>query len=481
MVASVATKSRRFFGQSRAPTESGRVRLLEWAVTVPTLALLGTLTVVHWPPVTNGLPAILVWPILVAIVDLLPVPFTDEVRVTMSLPLLMAAGMVLPPQDVGLIAFVASFDPRELRGQVSLARALFNRSTVALSSLTASFVFHTLGGDPLVLPAAAGFALLALAADQAINAPLVILAGALATRTRFRDALSEVVLGRPVEFIVTYSAFGMIAVSIAIAAATVGPWGIVVAVVPLVVTRQMFALRRRSAVTSARLLSKEQVLSRLSQRIADERRDERARVAADLHDEVLTALYKVHLIGEVLKQDLAQGRLLELEDDLPELREATRTASEALRDLIGDLRHSPVGSRGLCGTLRLLIDELSAQSTARIEDSLESVGGPALTQLLIYQVAREALQNAISHSHASSIAVRLFDDGAVARLIVMDDGVGFWVRDVDRTGHFGLQIMAERVQLAGGTLSIDSRPGTGTKITARFPLEPDHPPGVNPG
>ena len=68
------------------------------------------------------------------------------------------------------------------------------------------------------------------------------------------------------------------------------------------------------------------------------RRDERLILAGDLHDEVLPALFKVHLMGEVLKQDLASGRLLDLDDDLPELLDATTAAQEAVRRVVGDLR-----------------------------------------------------------------------------------------------------------------------------------------------
>ena len=65
------------------------------------------------------------------------------------------------------------------------------------------------------------------------------------------------------------------------------------------------------------IAQKERALSLVVNRIADERRDERLTLAAGIHDEVLPPLYKVHLMGQVVKNDLASGRLLDLEADVP--------------------------------------------------------------------------------------------------------------------------------------------------------------------
>jgi len=74
-------------------------------------------------------------------------------------------------------------------------------------------------------------------------------------------------------------------------------------------------------------------------------------VAADLHDEVLPPLYNVHLMGQVLRQDLAAGRLLDLESDIPSLLRAVDTANETVRGLIRGLRESPLGTAGFARTL----------------------------------------------------------------------------------------------------------------------------------
>lgn len=212
-------------------------------------------------------------------------------------------------------------------------------------------------------------------------------------------------------------------------------------------------------------------LKTVTKRIADERRDERLNVAAGLHDEVLPPLYKVHLMGQVLRQDLASGRLLALEDDLPELLDATERASEAMRVVIRELRRSSLGPGGLTETLRLLVKHFEQECDARFSVELEDVGGAPLIQLLVYQVAREALYNAVRHSGASEIRVRLVREATDMRIVVSDNGRGFDPDAVDSAAHFGLQLVRERVELAGGLVRVESRPGGGTELIARLPAE----------
>jgi two-component system NarL family sensor kinase len=101
----------------------------------------------------------------------------------------------------------------------------------------------------------------------------------------------------------------------------------------------------------------------------------------------------------------------------------------------------------------------------------EDVGGSPVVQLLAYQVAREALRNAASHANAATIRVSLSRDGSDMRMIIVDDGSGFDPHLVDADRHFGLQLMKERVELAGGVLHVESMVGQGTTIAVRLPAE----------
>jgi signal transduction histidine kinase len=158
-----------------------------------------------------------------------------------------------------------------------------------------------------------------------------------------------------------------------------------------------------------------------------------------------------------------------MEDDLPELLRATDDASNTLRSVIRDLRHSPVGAGGLAHTLHLLVRELEGSATVAFETEIEEVRGKPVVELLVYQIAREALRNAMKYSAASRIKIALRQDGDDIRLNVDDNGSGFSPHLVDASRHFGLALMRERIELAGGALQVDSAIGMGTRLFARLP------------
>jgi signal transduction histidine kinase len=176
-------------------------------------------------------------------------------------------------------------------------------------------------------------------------------------------------------------------------------------------------------------------------------------------------------MGQVVQHDFASGRLLDLETDMPDLLKAVDSADTALRDLVHNLRHSRIGPGGLLETLRLVARDAESQTNARIDLRAEPVGGDAETHLLVYQLAREALANAIKHSRARVVTLRLRQDGDAIRLSIDDDGCGFDPRLVDQVTHFGLQMMRERTELAGGEMAVDSGPGEGTRVVVRLPVD----------
>jgi signal transduction histidine kinase len=463
----------------RFPRRSGRptpeplaLRILEWSVFVVVLTILVARFAMTFSDARQGLPTLGVWLLVVTLTDLLPVPLWGNLTLALSLPVLLAAGMLYPPHMVGLLAFVGSADPREISHEVSFAHSLHNRSQVALSVMTASWVFHVLGGDPLDWPLVVPLGLAALSADFAVNLSMVVSASRLAHQQTISEVLWNVYGGEPLTFLSSYVCFGLIAVLIAVVCDVAGLWGLAAFVIPISLARQVFVQSRRLRDMADAVSAKTRALLAISERIADERREERLAVAADLHDEVLPPLYEVHLMGQVVRQDLATGQLLALEDDVPDLVRATAIASAAMRDVIRDLRRSRLGPGGLSETLRLLVRHLQQDAGAQIHLEIDGpIGGSPLVQLLAYQVAREALRNSLLHSRGKNVWVRLARDGADMRLSVEDDGCGFSQELVDREKHFGLQLMRERIELAGGMFEIVSDRNRGTTVIAKLPAE----------
>jgi signal transduction histidine kinase len=392
------------------------------------------------------------------------------------MPLLLAASFVFGPWIGGGIAFLGFVDPREFSGSISVARGLFNRAQTSLSVIVAGGVFRVFGGDIGQWPRVALAALAAVGIDYLVNHAMVVVAIRLHDGGSFRRLAAVLSVGSYSAFIITYVSYGFLSVLLAEIYTEIGVWGLASFVVPVLLAWQAFSQGQQLGVADERIRLQSDALRDASDRIVDERRDERLSVAAGLHDEVLPPLYKVHLMGQVLRQDFLHGRLLDLERDSPELVRATEQANDAIRMLMSDLRESALGTKGLAETLRLLGRALEVDSPARIVIDADEVGGSHFTQLMAYQIAREALRNAATHAHATTIKLRVFQDGDWVRLVVEDDGIGFDQRTADDREHVGLRLMLERVELAGGTLQVDSATGMGTLVVAKLPgIDPDRP------
>jgi len=472
-MSSTTAAARELPRRSRTPSkEPPALRILEFAGTIPVVIFVTWSIASSWSQTQQLLPSLAAWVLVIAAADLMPVPVWRSVEITVSFPVLLASAMVFPPYVACFLGFVGPIDLREFRRDISLMRGLFNRANIAMSVLAASLVFHALTGDLAEWPAVLAVAFLALSADVMVNASLVTLGAHLLTDVPVPRVWHNISGGSAMApFLLSYLAFGLLAVLLATVYVEAGNWALLAFAVPVLLARQMFVHWKRLAEASEQLSVKQRALAALTERIAEERRDERLHMAAGIHDEVLPPLYQVHLMGQILKQDLATGRLLELEDDLPELLKAVDAANEAMRGLIRELRASPLGSRGLAETIRLLTVHLQPLTPARFELELENVGGSPITQLIAYQVVREGLVNAARHSNAGRIRVFLgVIDGAI-RLVVEDDGRGFAPESVDGDRHFGLQLMRERVELLGGAFHVDSGPDRGTTVVARLPIE----------
>jgi signal transduction histidine kinase len=145
------------------------------------------------------------------------------------------------------------------------------------------------------------------------------------------------------------------------------------------------------------------------------------------------------------------------------LLSAAEMASETLRALIGDLRRSTLGRGGLDRALTSLVRALQAQASAQVRAKIHSVKTTPEVELVIYQIAKEALTNSVSHARARVISVSLEASPEEIILSIVDDGIGF---DPSRPteGHYGLHIMRERATSIGGTLYIDSLLGAGSTL-----------------
>jgi two-component system sensor histidine kinase UhpB len=184
---------------------------------------------------------------------------------------------------------------------------------------------------------------------------------------------------------------------------------------------------------------------------------ERQRIAQDLHDEVNQALTAVSLR---LQATIEQAPP-ELRRELSETKRLSGKAMEELLALARQLRPA-VLDHGLLPALHSQVRDFGERTGMRA--SFASRGAvPKLTpeqQLAIYRVTQESLSNIAQHAKARSVEVELSFVGRTL-LRISDDGRGF---AGDENSGLGLLGMRERALLAGGKLSVYSRPGEGTRV-----------------
>jgi signal transduction histidine kinase len=455
---------------TRGTDDSFAIRIFQWASSLAILVFLGLLVISERADLDGSLPEIALWTSVALAADLMLVRVGKGVTLTMSLPVSLAAALLFPPAFAAIVAFVGCLDPMEVRGESSVSRAIFNRSQVALATTAAAFVFRISDVNPAAWPAIALWSLLALAADFAVNAAFVVPTIVLRGRASPLTAVRLLFGSAPADSTVLYVSMGLVAPLIAAIYLTAGGWGLLFCLVPLALARGGLVRAERLHEAKERVATKDEALRRTTESVGEERRDERIALAGELHDEVLPPLFKVHLMGQVLKEDLDAGRLLDLDSDLPELLAATAESQAAVRHVVNQLRRSSLGPEGLVRTVRLLAEHLQSSGAPPVDLFLEDLDGSDEALLVLYQVAREALTNAAKYSKAGRVTVRIWEEDHNGRLIVSDTGVGFETSNVDLRNHFGLQLMKERVESRGGKLVVESRLGEGTTVAAKVPL-----------
>lgn len=193
---------------------------------------------------------------------------------------------------------------------------------------------------------------------------------------------------------------------------------------------------------------------------------ERLRIAQELHDDVGQTLTAVVLQLARLGREAPDA----LSPHVATASETARDGIESIRRISQHLRPEALDDLGLPGALSTLCSRLGEQSEMGIECELaqQLPQLPAETELVIYRVAQEALTNALRHSGAQRVMLKLrLSDDSIA-LSVEDDGKGLAAASNGRIG--GLQGMRERAALINASLDLSSRTGGGTAVSLTVPV-----------
>lgn len=228
---------------------------------------------------------------------------------------------------------------------------------------------------------------------------------------------------------------------------------------------EMFALRAGIAIENARLHEQVQRLAVV---------EERERIAKDLHDGIIQAIYGVALSLEDVP--------LMMDSEPEEASARVDRAIDSLNLTIREIRNFILGLRSellhgadLLAGLATLANEFGATGTSEIElelaiDPEVAARIPTGLRVQLLQMAREALSNVARHARARRTRIVMQVEDRMLVLRVEDDGVGFDPNAVRSPGHLGLANLHDRAAAFGGGISIESTLGTGTTLSIRVPI-----------
>jgi PAS domain S-box-containing protein len=215
----------------------------------------------------------------------------------------------------------------------------------------------------------------------------------------------------------------------------------------------------------------ERALRELSGRLITSQEEERRRVGRELHDNIgqelaLLAVYAQHIDSGASD---AEGTT---HSDVHELHKRIKDIATKVSNLSHRLHSSELEFLGLTIATDRFCRDFAKHYGIEIDYSIKDVprGLDKGVALCFYRVIQESLQNVARHSKATAVFLQLTGNADKLQLEVRDDGVGFDAKKISYVSGLGLVSMRERMHLIGGTFSIHSKPGQGTRLEASVAL-----------
>jgi PAS domain S-box-containing protein len=202
--------------------------------------------------------------------------------------------------------------------------------------------------------------------------------------------------------------------------------------------------------------------------LAEER--ERRRIAMDLHDNIgqMLALTRIKLV--VLRNTLS-GNVHE--DAVRDIVELIDQSIGYTKSLSFELSPPLLYDIGIEATIEWLAEQMQKQHY--ILFYCENDGSPKPLKrdvsILLFQTVRELFMNIVKHSQAHQVNVEISREADDIKIVVVDDGIGFDASKINTDLTFGFFSIRERLKYLGGSLSIDTGPGRGTRVTVTSPLD----------
>jgi two-component system sensor histidine kinase DegS len=222
-------------------------------------------------------------------------------------------------------------------------------------------------------------------------------------------------------------------------------------------------------------IEREQARQAYIAKLVETQEAERRRIAQELHDETLQNLMVIANKSESLA--LSGTNEIQVKGNLWIKQEVLQTMDD-LRRLSMNLRPSILDNFGLVSGVRWLVNNSNSQNGCHLDVAVsgEERKMSSLSEVTVFRVVQEAINNMQRHAHARSGGVTLYFEKDRLLLEVSDDGIGFQPPDrlstyVSRS-KLGLIGMEQRILSIGGEMHVESSPGLGTRIWASIPCAP---------
>lgn len=231
--------------------------------------------------------------------------------------------------------------------------------------------------------------------------------------------------------------------------------------------REQESLKRERDQLERQVRERTESLAALATHLQQVREEERGHLARELHDELGSLLTAAKLDVARLKSRQASASP-EAAERLQHLTDTLNSGIALSRRIIEDLRPSSLSHLGLVASLEILAQEFGERAGLTITTDLEAVELGGAAQLTIYRLLQESLTNIGKYAQAQHVTISLQNFDGYISVEVKDDGKGFDTTQARLSSH-GLIGMRHRVEASGGRLTVTSRIGGGTCISAVLP------------
>jgi signal transduction histidine kinase len=224
-------------------------------------------------------------------------------------------------------------------------------------------------------------------------------------------------------------------------------------------------------------------LRHLSRQILIAHEEERKRISRELHDEIGQILAGVNIRLATLKNEAAIHNK-SVKRKIASTQQLVERSMKVIHQFARELRPAVLDDVGLVSALQSHAKDLARRTRIPIRfkvlNPARVKGMNSAQRTAFYRVAQEALSNVVKHAKASMMQVSLRRLDGVVHMEIKDNGRSFSVERMMRMKkrkRLGLLGMRERMEMIGGSFTLESRPGKGTTVRAQAPFKMPH--GVN--